>query len=377
MEGLFSGIYIGKTVLVTGHTGFKGSWLTLWLNSLGARVVGYGLPPDTEPNLFNLMNLQDSIVHIIGDVRDASKLCDVLRTYQPDIVFHLAAQSLVRYSYTNPVETYATNVMGTIHLFEAIRETPSVRVCVNVTSDKCYENREWVYSYRENDSLGGLDPYSSSKGCAELVTVAYRNSFFTKGERHISLASARAGNVIGGGDWAHERIIPDCVRALTSGKPVLVRNPQAIRPWQYVLEPLPGYLRLGACLWGKPGLFEEAWNFGPNNGGNLTVGELVDQVISLWGEGTWVDISKCQSDLLHEARTLKLDITKATHILGWEPVFNISQALEETVRWYSEQHRNPKLDVKEYMLKQIHYYVQSAKIKGVKWAVKYKEQDDL
>src|SRR6476661_8061694 len=216
METLFSGVYSGKTVLVTGHTGFKGSWLVLWLQLLGARVIGYALPPHTEPSLFQLCNAQEGITHIIGDIRDSSKVREVCRAYKPDFVFHLAAQSLVRYSYEHPVETYETNVMGTIHLFEAIRATPSVRVCVNVTSDKCYENREWEYSYRENDPMGGYDPYSSSKGCTELITAAYRRSFFKTGDSHgVRLASVRAGNVIGGGDWARDRLIPDCVRSLT------------------------------------------------------------------------------------------------------------------------------------------------------------------
>jgi CDP-glucose 4,6-dehydratase len=245
METLFSGVYSGKTVLVTGHTGFKGSWLVLWLQLLGARVIGYALSPHTEPSLFQLSNAQEGITHIVGDTRDLSKLREVCQTYKPDFVFHLAAQSLVRYSYEHPVETYETNVMGTIHLLEAIRATPSVRVCVNVTSDKCYENREWEYSYRENDPMGGYDPYSSSKGCAELITAAYRRSFFKTGDSHgVRLASVRAGNVIGGGDWARDRLIPDCVRSLTAKSPVIVRNPEAVRPWQYVLEPLSGYLWL-------------------------------------------------------------------------------------------------------------------------------------
>ena len=259
MDHLFGGVYQGKTVLLTGHTGFKGAWLALWLQLLGARVIGYALPPMTEPSFFRLANLQEGITHVEGDIRNADQVRDVLKQYQPQMVFHLAAQSLVRYSYNQPVETYTTNVLGTVNVLEAIRMTPSVRACINVTSDKCYENREWPYAYRENDAMGGFDPYSSSKGCAELITAAYRSSFFLNGAtRPVRLASARAGNVIGGGDWAQDRLIPDSIRALMGGQAVMVRNPHAIRPWQYVLEPLSGYLWLGACLWSKPSGFDEA-----------------------------------------------------------------------------------------------------------------------
>jgi CDP-glucose 4,6-dehydratase len=374
METLFSGVYSGKTVLVTGHTGFKGSWLILWLQLLGARVIGYALSPHTEPSLFQLSNAQEGITHIIGDTRDLSKVREMCQTYKPDFVFHLAAQSLVRYSYEHPVETYETNVMGTIHLFEAIRATPSVRVCVNVTSDKCYENREWEYSYRENDPMGGYDPYSSSKGCAELITAAYRRSFFNIGNSPpVRLASVRAGNVIGGGDWARDRLIPDCVRSLAAKSPVIVRNPEAVRPWQYVLEPLSGYLWLGACLWNTPSTFEGSWNFGPHTAGNVSVRQIVNQVVAMWGEGEWKHVCQEQSQEPHEARTLTLDITKSSSVLGWEPITSVSQAMTETIGWYLEQHRQRTLDVKAATLDRINRFVQAAISKNAVWTAKAHE----
>jgi CDP-glucose 4,6-dehydratase len=374
METLFSGVYSGKTVLVTGHTGFKGSWLILWLQLLGARVIGYALPPHTEPSLFQLSNAQEGITHIIGDTRDLSKVREVCQTYKPDFVFHLAAQSLVRYSYEHPVETYETNVMGTIHLFEAIRATPSVRVCVNVTSDKCYENREWEYSYRENDPMGGYDPYSSSKGCAELITAAYRRSFFNIGNSpSVRVASVRAGNVIGGGDWARDRLIPDCVRSLAAKSPVIVRNPDAVRPWQYVLEPLSGYLWLGACLWNTPSTFEGSWNFGPHTAGNVSVRQIVNQVVAMWGEGEWKHVCQEQSQEPHEARTLTLDITKSSSVLGWEPITSVSQAMTETIGWYLEQHRQRTLDVKAATLDRIYRFVQAAVSNNAVWTAKAHE----
>jgi CDP-glucose 4,6-dehydratase len=376
METLFSGVYAGKTVLVTGHTGFKGSWLVLWLQLLGARVIGYALPPPTEPSLCDLSNLQKGITHIIGDTRDLSHLRETCQRYKPHFVFHLAAQSLVRYSYDHPVETYATNVMGTIHLLEALRVTPSVRVCVNVTSDKCYENQEWDYSYRECDPMGGFDPYSSSKGCAELVTAAYRRSFFKAGDTDsVSLASVRAGNVIGGGDWARDRLVPDCVRALAAKAPIIVRNPEAVRPWQYVLEPLSGYLWLGARQWNSPGTFEGSWNFGPHSVGNVPVRRIVNQVVAMWGDGEWKHVSQPTSPNPHEARTLKLDITKSNSLLGWEPIMSVPEAISETVGWYLEYHRNPTLDVKRATLDRINHYVQTAMTRNAVWTAKV--QDSL
>ncbi|HXN05650.1 MAG TPA: CDP-glucose 4,6-dehydratase, partial [Nitrospiria bacterium] len=286
MKSLFSNIYENKRVLVTGNTGFKGSWLSLWLKRLGARVIGYSLPPPTEPSLFKEARLYEGMTHINGDIRDSQALIKAFRVHQPEIVFHLAAQPLVRQSYQNPEETYSTNVMGTVHVLEAIRKTGSVRVCVNVTSDKCYENKEWDYAYRENDPMGGYDPYSSSKGAAELVGSAYRRSFFnTKNynQHQMSLVSVRAGNVIGGGDWAQDRLMPDIVGALSHKKCIEIRNPGSIRPWQHVLDPLSGYLWLGSLLWRKPTEYDYGWNFGPLASDSMTVKEIVEESIVLWG----------------------------------------------------------------------------------------------
>ena len=277
---LFNGIYNNKTVLVTGHTGFKGSWLCFWLIQMGAKVIGYSLEPPTSPNHFELLNLD--MVSVIGDIRDSDKLNAVFAQYQPEIVFHLAAQPLVRLSYKEPVETFETNVIGTLKVFEACRSTKSVRAIVNITSDKCYQNKEWVWGYRENDPMGGYDPYSASKGCAELVTSSYRNSFFNVNEygksHNVLLASCRAGNVIGGGDWAKDRLMTDIMVAVSEGKKVVIRNPRATMPWQHVLEPLSGYLMLGQKLFEGKKEFAQAWNFGPGEQGAITVKEVVENI---------------------------------------------------------------------------------------------------
>lgn len=367
---LFAGAYHGKTVLVTGHTGFKGAWLSLWLMRLGAKVVGYALTPPTEPSLFNEARIQDSVTHVIGDVRDAAFLEQVMREHEPEVVFHLAAQPLVRQSYLTPQETYDTNVMGTVNLLEAVRKTPSVKACLIVTSDKCYENREWVYAYRENDPMGGFDPYSSSKGCAELVTSAYRNSFFLgkpSDESPVSVASVRAGNVIGGGDWADDRIIPDCVRSLARGQKVLVRNPKAIRPWQHVLEPLSGYLWLGARMLEDPRAHADAWNFGPMGANNVTVQEIVVGILENWGEGEWVTPPQ-QLEQPHEAHFLKLDTTKAVNLLGWEPVYDLAMTLKVVTDWYSAFYRQADFDAQAVTQRQIEAYERSAALKGLAWA---------
>ena len=281
---LFNGIYNNKTVLVTGHTGFKGSWLCFWLIQMGAKVIGYSLEPPTSPNHFELLNLD--MVSVIGDIRDSDKLNAVFAQYQPEIVFHLAAQPLVRLSYKEPVETFETNVIGTLKVFEACRNTKSVRAIVNITSDKCYENKEWVWGYRENDPMGGYDPYSASKGCAELVTSSYRNSFFNVNEygksHNVLLASCRAGNVIGGGDWAKDRLMTDIMVAVSEGKKVVIRNPRATMPWQHVLEPLSGYLMLGQKLFEGKKEFAQAWNFGPGERGSITVKEVVENIKRYW-----------------------------------------------------------------------------------------------
>ena len=334
---MFSNVFKNKTVLVTGHTGFKGSWLCIWLKELGADLVGYALEPYTERDNFIVSGLEDRITHITGDVRDFQKLSKVFEEYQPEFVFHLAAQAIVRESYVNPKETYDINIGGTVNVLECCRLTDSVRVIVNVTSDKCYENKEWIWGYRENDPMGGYDPYSSSKGCSELVTAAYRKSFFNPDDfkRHKkSLASVRAGNVIGGGDWQKDRIIPDCIRALESNKPIGIRNPNATRPWQHVLEPLSGYLLLASKMYEEPQKFCGAWNFGPNYDSIIPVGEVAEKVVARWGNGSWIDLS--DKNAPHEAKLLSLDISKANSYLKWFPVWGIEKTIEKTVDWYKE-----------------------------------------
>jgi len=333
---LFGGVYEGRRVLVTGHTGFKGAWLTFWLLSLGAKVTGYSLEPPTDPSLFDKLGLADKIDHHIGDVRDLAHLREVMDAAQPEIALHLAAQALVRLSYDEPVETFETNVMGSVNVLEAARHTPSVRAIVNVTSDKCYENREWEFAYRENDAMGGYDPYSASKGAAEIVTAAYRQSFFSDPPGPV-VATGRAGNVIGGGDWAVDRIVPDCVRALSAGEPIGVRNPDAVRPWQHVLEPVSAYLWLASRMFVNGHAVEGSWNFGPLSGGNLNVAEVVDRVIAEWGSGEWVG-PKPGTAAVHEAHFLKLDCAKAADVLDWHPAWTAADALRQTTSWYRRLH---------------------------------------
>jgi len=340
--------YNEKRVLITGHTGFKGSWLTLWLKMMGAKVLGYALEPNTDPSLFNVLNLHKDIDHIIGDIRDFEKLREVITEFKPEIVFHLAAQPLVRLSYREPRLTYETNMMGTVNLLEAIRQTKSIRAVVNVTSDKCYENKEWVWGYREIDPMGGYDPYSSSKGCSELITAAYRNSFFKNTE--TAVASARAGNVIGGGDWAEDRLIPDIVRSLSQGKPIFIRNPKATRPWQHVLEPLSGYLLLGKMLFERGQEFAEAWNFGPSDSRMMTVEEIVKKSIEIWGSGSYVVDS---SEQPHEANLLKLDTSKVKQRLNSKSVLSTAETLEMSIVWYQTYYS--KVSMAPFSLKQISY----------------------
>lgn len=326
----------GKRVFVTGHTGFKGSWLALWLQALGADVLGYSLAPPTEPNMFEAASVAQGMRTIIGDVRDLEKLATAMAEFRPEAVFHLAAQSLVRPSYSDPVGTYATNVMGTVHVLEAIRSAGSVRAAVIVTSDKCYENNEWVWGYRESDPMGGYDPYSNSKGCSELVTSAYRQSFFAsevEEGRGTAVASARAGNVIGGGDWAADRLVPDFVRAMSKGELIRIRNPGAQRPWQHVLEPLSGYLLLAERLIERDGRkFASGWNFGPRDDDAVPVATLVRKMAALWGEGAAYTVDTSLQP--HEASFLKLDCSRARAMLGWQPRMDIDSALAWTVEWH-------------------------------------------
>jgi CDP-glucose 4,6-dehydratase len=328
VEDLVSADWRGRRVFITGHTGFKGSWLALWLAGLGAEVTGYALPAPTDPSLFETARVAELIHHVEGDVRDAAALEAALAAAQPEVVFHLAAQPLVRYSYAEPIETYATNVMGTVHLLDAVRRVESVKAVVCITSDKCYENREWVWPYRENDPMGGYDPYSSSKGAAELVISAYRRSFFESG---ALIASVRAGNVIGGGDWALDRLVPDLVRALEAGKQPEIRSPNAVRPWQHVLEALGGYLLIAERLLAGDRSAATGWNFGPADDDTQPVRWIVERMLDLWGATGWI---KPEGATLHEAKTLKLDCSKARNELGWRPALSLGDALALVVEWH-------------------------------------------
>lgn len=365
--GPFGGAFKGRNVFVTGHTGFKGSWLSLWLSDLGANVVGYALDPPTEPSAFEAMSIGDRVTDLRGDVRNRQALLEAMREHRPDIVFHLAAQPIVRESYAQPHLTYETNVMGTVNLLEAVRQTQSVSAVVNVTSDKCYENREWAYAYREIDAMGGFDPYSSSKACAELVTSAYRRSYFM-GEGVPLVASVRAGNVIGGGDWAADRLIPDCLRALTAGESMFVRRPSAVRPWQHVLEPLSGYLWLGARLLMGESEMASGWNFGPGPAGNVTAEDIVKAFIRAWGEGGWHSPPDEAPEEPHEVGLLKLDITKAVDELGWAPLWGIERAVAVTAEWY-RSFEDGSGDATLHTLDQIDDYVGDAAQRGIAWAL--------
>lgn len=347
-----------RKVFLTGHTGFKGAWLSLWLHDLGAAVTGYALHPPTNPSLFELARVEELVDSVIDDVRDNRMLADAMRSAAPEIVIHMAAQPLVRDSYSNPAETYATNVMGTVNLFEAVRTCSSVKAVVNVTTDKCYENKEWVWGYREHEPMGGYDPYSSSKACSELVTAAYRNSFFSPDQfvRHgIGVATARAGNVIGGGDWAADRLIPDCIRALLKGEKIRIRNPHAIRPWQHVLEPLGGYLLLAQRLFEDGSRFSSAWNFGPGEDDARPVEWIVRNICAAWGNGASYEID--QGEHPHEARYLKLDCSKARGALKWRPRWDLEKSLELIVQW-TRAYENRE-DVREVCLQQIAEYLNS------------------
>ncbi len=343
-----------KKVFLTGHTGFKGSWISLWLSSMGAEVIGYALAPKTNPNLYSILDINHLInASIIGDIRNLTALQNVMAETSPDVVIHMAAQPLVRYSYINPVETYATNVMGTVNVLESIRKTNSVRATVVVTTDKCYENKEWLWAYRENEPLGGFDPYSNSKGCAELVTAAYRQSFFS--QQKNAIASARAGNVIGGGDWSDDRLVVDAIRAFERKTSLTIRNPMAIRPWQHVLEPLSGYLALAQALYEKGHTFASAWNFGPQDSDARCVHEVIDLLINEWGGG--VHWKKEGSEQLHEANLLKLDISKARTQLHWVPRWSLEIAIEKTVQW--QRAFQAKEDMQKLSLAQISQYMDS------------------
>ena len=368
MEGLgkmiFNNVYAGKTVLVTGHAGFKGSWLAFWLKQMGAKVVGYSLLPDTEKRLYDVLDLEHLLDDsLIADIRDEKTLEAYFAKHNPDIVFHLAAQPIVRLSYTEPVLTYDTNVMGTLKVLEAARKTPSVKAFVNVTTDKCYENKERAEGYREDEPFGGYDMYSSSKGCVEVLSSSYRRSFLTDG-KPFALATARAGNVIGGGDWAKDRLIPDCIKAFQKNETVFIRNPLATRPWQLVLEPLAGYLRLGQKLLEEGAKYATGYNFGPEMNKDVKVCEVARQVAEVWGNGK-VEVGK--SDGLHEAMLLQLNVEKAECELGIKPVYLAQEAITKATLWYKAFYEG-KTDIVSFTKEQIADFVKAAQDKNLDWS---------
>jgi len=339
-----------KRVLVTGHTGFKGSWLSLWLQRMGARVIGYALEPPSDPSLFETAKVASGMESIIADLRDLERFRETVQDHEPELVIHMAAQALVLDGYRDPLETYATNIMGTAHVLEVIRDSDSVKACVIVTTDKCYANQEWLWPYREDDRLGGLDPYSSSKACAEIVTSAYRSSFFA-GDKPPHIATARAGNVIGGGDWARDRLLPDCFRSFYAGEKINIRNPLAIRPWQHVLEPLAGYLTLVRRLYEEGEEYAEVWNFGPSMEDSKSVDWVVSYLCRAWHDSRgWVNTGT--ADQPHEAVTLRLDSAKARYRLGWNPEWGIEEGLRRTIDWYRAYHEHPE-NTREFTLDQI------------------------
>ena len=361
---MFGNAYKNRRVLVTGHTGFKGSWLTEWLHSLGADVAGYSLAPDTNPSHFEILGLSGRIRHVIGDVRDSSGLQALVQDFRPEAVFHLAAQPLVRLSYREPAATWETNVMGTVNVLEAVRASPSVRACVVVTSDKCYENREWPWGYRETEAMGGHDPYSASKGAAEIVVASYRRSFF-QDPSGCRLASGRAGNVIGGGDWSADRIVTDFVKSILADRPLSLRNPKATRPWQHVLEPLSGYLDLGWRLLQDDGqAYADGWNFGPSDDSVVLVQDLARKLVARWGKGEVVVDSTGNHP--HEAGLLKLDCSKARTQMGWRGVWNVDETARRVVDWYKEHSEGG--DMLSRTREQIESYSNEAQRQELPWA---------
>lgn len=359
---MFKNIFYKKKVLITGDTGFKGSWLAIWLNQLGAEVYGYSLAPQHNNDNFVLCNLNKIVHHLDGDIRDLDNLKNYFDKVKPEFAFHLAAQPLVLESYETPHYTFETNVLGTVNFFEAVRNTSSVKVALNITSDKCYQNNEWVWGYRENDPMGGKDPYSASKGCSELVTNSYINSFFSSNQ-HCAVASVRAGNVIGGGDWAENRIVPDLFRSILNKDKLIIRNPNSTRPWQHVLEPLGGYLLLASKIFLEGNTFSGGWNFGPSGNFNYKVSELISSIIKYFGKGEV--LFDDNSEKLHEANLLKLDISKSSVKLNWKPVLNFNQLIEFTVNGYRAELNNESL--LENRIKQIEEYYKIAKLNNLNW----------
>jgi CDP-glucose 4,6-dehydratase len=354
-EPLFNDFYRGRKVLITGHTGFKGSWLSILLTWLGAEVYGYALDPPTVPSLYELAKVDDLVSSTIGDIRDYDLLQNTLTKVKPEVIIHMAAQPLVRESYRNPRETYEVNVMGTVNLLDGIRRENGIKAVLNVTSDKCYENREWLWGYRENEPMGGYDPYSNSKGCSELITSSFRTSFFNPKDfsKHgLALASARAGNVLGGGDWAEDRLIPDLFRSILKGEKLKIRSPYAIRPWQHVLEPLTGYLKLCEKLYSEGPVFADGWNFGANNNDAKNVEWIIQKICELWDNDVVYEIESIPQP--HEANYLKLDCTKAKTLLGWNPVWNVETTLRMVTDWYKAYQSNS--DIRQVCINQIEQY---------------------
>jgi len=362
MHDLFQGSFKNRRILITGDTGFKGSWLAIWLNEMGAKVFGYALPPKTKRDNFVTTDLCNKIIHQDGDIVDFEKFLSFVKKTQPEIIFHLAAQPLVLQSYQNPRETYQTNLIGTVNFFEAIRAVSSVRVAVNVTSDKCYENQNWVWGYRENDPMGGKDPYSSSKGCSELITSSYLHSFF-QGENSASVASARAGNVIGGGDWADDRIVPDFFRACSKGESLVIRNPHHTRPWQHVLEPLSGYLQLASKLWMEGKQYSGGWNFGPLDSNHYSVEDLITQSIAVLGSGSFT--TPLNHAKPYEAHLLKLDVSKSMKMLNWKPALDFQNTVSFTVAGYRAEFLGT--DIYTQRVNQITEYIAIAQKQDIKW----------
>ena len=354
MKNLFGGYYKDKVVFLTGHTGFQGTWLSLWLTLLGAKVIGYSLKPPTSPSLFNILNMKKIVTSKISNINNKKKLSYEISKCKPDIVMHLAAQALVVPSYQNPIETFSTNIMGTVNLLESIRYTPSIKSCLIMTSDKAYENKELNYAYVENDPMGGNDPYSASKGATELVVSSYKKSFFNK-KNSPGIATIRAGNVIGGGDWANYRLIPDCFKALTSNKNIILRNPQSIRPWQHVLESLSGFLLIGSKLDKNSKKFSDAWNVGPSPKNILSVESVVKKIIHQWGSGKII----IKKNNLDEAKLLKLDSSKIFNLMKWKPTYSYDDSIEKTVDWYLRYHKNKK-NIQNFTILQIKDYVKQA-----------------
>ena len=366
IKKIFNNQFEGKTVMITGHTGFKGAWLSLWLTELGANVVGVSLNPPSNPNFFDSTNLKENMIDIRADIRNYETIYEVIKKHNPEIIFHLAAQALVKCSYEDPLETYNTNIIGTANILEAVRHLTSVKAIINVTTDKCYENKENEEGYKENDKLGGYDPYSSSKACSEIITSSFRNSFFNLkdyGTSHnVLIATVRAGNIIGGGDWGEYRLIPDCVKAISNNKTIKIRNPNSIRPWQHVLEPLSGYLFIGSLLLQGKKEFATGWNLGPDDKKIITVEEIVKILIESWNKGDYIiELDKKH----HEANLLMLNVDKAKSEIGWHTIYNYTDAVKKTVEWYKQFYKLENM--KKFSINQITEYILKAKDNKLSW----------